>query len=93
MFQESELFNLAFALLSIGFLSAFRLFRLQIPRFMAAGFGGLVAAYLFTVLEGVYLKELFNFMEHLSYALAGICFCIGCLKLARGQGDSPAEES
>jgi hypothetical protein len=92
LFQESELFNLAFALLSIGVLFAFRLFRLQIPRFMVAGFAAIVAAYVFTVVEGVWWKETFNFLEHLSYMVAGGCFFLACRDLARGDGSSPSEQ-
>jgi TRAP-type uncharacterized transport system fused permease subunit len=91
LFQESELFNLAFALLSICFLYGLRLFRLQVPRFMVAGFAAIVAAYVFTVVEGVWLKETFNFLEHLSYMVAGVCFFLACRDLARGGGPSPTE--
>lgn len=88
-FQESELFNLGFALLSICFLYAVRL---QIPRFMAAGFVAVVVGYVSTVIEEVYLNQVFNSIEHLSYAVAGICFFLACRDLSREQHVSPPEK-
>lgn len=43
----------------------------------------LLSASIFTILEGILWKEVFNFIEHLGYASAGICFAVGCSLLGR----------
>ncbi|NOY22146.1 MAG: hypothetical protein GXO70_01370 [Acidobacteria bacterium] len=59
------------------------------PRFpfLYLGFFFMLLAYIFTVVEGVALPVFFNLAEHFCYALSGIFFLIGCLKLAGKRED------
>jgi hypothetical protein len=38
----------------------------------------ILGAYVFTAIEGVLWPDLFNVLEHLCYALAGLSFAAGC---------------
>ena len=55
----------------------------EIPGFVLfyAGFCCILAASVFTLIEGVLWNELFNTLEHFSYGLAGVAFAAGCILL------------
>jgi len=91
MFQESEIIALVVALVG-AFLLTFVLTRRKVPElgFFYTGFFFIVAASLFTVVEGVFWNEFFNAVEHLCYALSGISFVLGCWSLLRHS--EPEEE-
>jgi len=93
MFQESELINLVLALISVSFLVGFRTAKLPFPPFFLAAYGCLMASYLATVVEGVVLKSVFNFIEHLGVALSGILFAVGILRLSRAATPDRQQES
>lgn len=82
MFQESEIINLILSVASLCiFISFLRKYRLAGLRLFFAGFGLILAAQLFTVVEGVFLNSFFNHLEHLCYGLSGVFFARGCLRL------------
>lgn len=82
MFQESEIVTLGVAVIG-AFILLFVLSKRRIPqfRFFYIGFFAIVAASFFTVIEGVIWKEFYNFLEHLSYMMAGVSFVAGCRRL------------
>lgn len=79
MFQESEIISLALAVIAV-FIVVFIFMKKGIAGFkwMYAGFFAIVASMFFTVIEGVFLGDMFNLLEHLCLALAGISFALGC---------------
>lgn len=84
MFQESEIINLVIVFISIPILLSIRRKILsQELRLIYPGFFLILAAYLFTVIEGVFWKDLFNLLEHASYAFAGLLFASGCRSIIR----------
>lgn len=87
MFQESELFNLVLAIVSLFFLTGLRKSRTDLPPTMLTGFYCLVVAFVATVVEGVAMPALFNLVEHLAFAVAGILFALGSRSLV-GSGQS-----
>ena len=83
MFQESELINLCVSLITLVIVvSAIRKQELPGVALFYAGFCCIFAATVFTVLEGMVWNELFNTLEHFCYALGGVSFAAGCLKIA-----------
>ena len=82
MVQESEVVTLilamAFVLCAVFFSKS-----TAVPRapLIYTGIFFIICAYAFTVVEGLFWRELFNFLEHLCYALAGIAFAVGCWSL------------
>ena len=86
MFQESEIINLLFGLTSILILILlFRYTWLPKRRYIRTGFAFILCAYVFTVAEGVALRELFNILEHASYALGGFFFALACWSILKVQ--------
>ena len=83
MFQESELFNLVLAIISLLFLAGFRKARTDLPPTILTGFYCLVVAYFSTLAEGYVMPVLFNLVEHLAIAISGILFAFGCRSLVR----------
>jgi|EPASupsiteSAE347_1022098.scaffolds.fasta_scaffold21172_2 hypothetical protein len=82
MFQESEILNLILSVASLGlFIPFLHKHRLAGLRLFFAGFGLILAAQIFTVLEGVFSYSFFNHLEHLCYGLSGLFFARGCLRL------------
>ena len=93
MFQESEIVNL---LVGFGSVPVIVLLarRVAIPRgkILYGGFGFLLLGYVSTVLEGVFLPDLLNFIEHYAYAASGLCFLAFALPravLSQGEGGNP----
>ena len=82
MFQESEIIALVVALVA-AFLLFFLFARREIPKlgFFYAGFFCIVAASLFTVVEGVLWNDFFNVLEHACYLFSGLFFLLGCRAL------------
>lgn len=93
MFQESELVCLALAIpLCVPVFLLARSTKAPL-RFLLASAAFALGAAVFTVAEHVVLGEVFNLLEHLGYALAGLLAAAGCWRLARwsrkAEGDSP----
>ena len=86
MFEEGELINLFFGAVSVFVLSAL-LKDVKNKEFKSFKNGCLIiiCAYFFTVVEGFFMEPFFNFLEHLCYALSGICFFYACINLPRSQ--------
>jgi len=82
MVQESEVVTL---ILAMAFVVCAIFLRKSpaVPRapLIYTGIFFTICAYVFTVVEGLFWWELFNFLEHLCYALAGIAFATGCWSL------------
>lgn len=82
MIQESEIVTLILGLIAAP--GAYRLHRAgALPRAAFAGVALLVCAYVFTVLEGFVFHDLFNALEHVALAGAGVGFAAGTLRLLR----------
>ncbi|MBU0514568.1 MAG: hypothetical protein KJ621_07315 [Proteobacteria bacterium] len=92
MFQASELMTLILGL--IGLVVVWHLLRC-LPRATIRLFKGaylaLLGGYVFTVVEGVWLADFFNLLEHLGYAVAGLAFALACWRLPRDLTDRRPE--
>ena len=92
MVQESEVVRLAQAIqFTVSVVALHRAIRLPRLPFIYAGAFLLVCANVFTVVEGLVWFELFNSLEHVCYATAGILFAVGCWSLATARADGRAE--
>ena len=83
MIQGNEVVML---LMAIGVLIFILFNRRQIMRIEAAGllvtaFCVLLAGYVLTVLEGFFLEDLFNFLEHLCYTGSSVLIALWCMKV------------
>ena len=73
--RESEVVNLVLAVVSLLiFRTFYRTVWLPKRGLLWTGVGCIVAAYVFTVVEGLFWPVVFDTLEHLSYAAAGVCF-------------------
>ena len=90
MFQESEIINL---ILSIGSLCIFipflRMRGIAGLHLFLVGFGLILAAQIFTVVEGVVWKSFFNHLEHFCYGMSGIFFAVACIRMPRSRESDP----
>jgi hypothetical protein len=78
MYQESEIVNLLMALFLTPIMFAtFRRLRLSGKAWLLLGYTAMMVGYVTTIAEGYYAPDLFNFIEHLSYAVSGIGFLGG----------------
>jgi hypothetical protein len=86
MIQDNELVNLLSGLAAILVLVfiARKVERGKLYLFYAA-FGAMLCAYTTTILEGYFWGAFFNLIEHLSLAVAGILFAIGCWYLSHNE--------
>ena len=83
MFQEGEVFNLMLGVVSLVIVF-YEIRKREIPGFRMFfwGFFFVCSARFFTVVEGLFLGDLFNILEHFSYAFAGFAFAAGCINLS-----------
>jgi hypothetical protein len=89
MIQQNEVIILFLGVGAMLFILANRRQIARIPswRILLAGFYLLLAGWLFTVVEGLAWMGLFNFAEHLSYALSSIVLAYWCRRVfAEGRG-------
>jgi hypothetical protein len=87
MILENEVIQLIIGLGGLVFILINRQ-RLKRPRVMAllvAGFNFLLAAWVFTVLEGFIWPRLLNLLEHLSYFASSVLVLLWCIGLVRGK--------
>jgi hypothetical protein len=82
LIQENEIITLV---LGLGVLCLFLLGRLRIREIPAwhyflASFVTLVAGFIFTVLEGFFLQDTLNFLEHVCYGVSSILLAFWCWK-------------
>jgi hypothetical protein len=84
MAQESEVITLILGLTGLLILlQPSRSFAPPLNRLFKAGFFTMVGAFFFTVVEGFLFYGLFNFLEHLCYAVSGWLFAGACWRLYR----------
>ena len=86
VFQYSEVVTLLFTLVTLPVLPVI-LRGLELPgkRWFVAGYLAMASSYVFTVAEGVLWPRAFNFLEHLGYAVAGVCVLGGVIALSRAE--------
>ncbi len=85
--QSSEVATLAIALVAVALLV--QIVRERKPSGLGWHLSGaalVLAAYVFTIVEGFLWEPFFNFLEHLSLALAGLVFLFATRASARGRG-------
>lgn len=58
--------------------------RIPAWRTLISGFYTLLAAWVLTVLEGLFWESALNLLEHLCYALSSTLVAVWCLKLVSG---------
>ncbi len=82
MIQENELVVLLLGLGAVIFSQANRSRLRHVPSsgILLAGFYVLVAASLLTVLEGFFLEDALNFLEHVCYAIGALLIAAWCWK-------------
>lgn len=90
VYQENEIIML---ILSVGVLIFILIYRRQILRMPAsplllAAFGTLVAASIFTILEGLPLGKLFKLLEHVLYALGSVLLACYVFQVFNRSGSS-----
>jgi hypothetical protein len=83
MFQEGEIFNLMLGVVSLVIV-LYEIRKRAIPgfRMFFSGFIFVCSARFFTVVEGLFWGDIFNILEHFSYAFAGFAFAAGCMVLS-----------
>jgi phosphoglycerol transferase MdoB-like AlkP superfamily enzyme len=82
VYQESEIVDLLMVVFLTPIMyAAFRNLVLPGKRWFVFGYVAMLAGYVFTVVEGYYAPDVFNLLEHCSYALAGIGFAGGAWNL------------
>ena len=83
MFQESEIFNLLLGIVSL-IIVLYETRKREIPgfRMFFLGFFLVCLARFFTVVEGLFWGDVFNILEHFSYAFAGFAFAAGCIVMS-----------
>ena len=55
--------------------------RIPVAKTLIAGFYVLLAGYVLTILEGLFLKDLLNVLEHICYASSSILMAVWCWKI------------
>ena len=83
MFQEGEIFNLMLGVVTLVIV-LYETRKREIPgfRMFFLGFFFVCSARFFTVVEGLFWGDVFNILEHFSYAFAGFAFAAGCMVLS-----------
>ena len=82
MLQENEIVMLlgGGGVLVFIFANHLKLKRVRAWKILTGGFCVLLAGWLFTVLEGFFLKAVFNFLEHMCYAASSVLIAVWCWK-------------
>lgn len=84
MFQASEVVNLILAAILTPMLwVGTRGITLAGKRWFVGSYAAMMCAYVFTVLEGYYLPDAFNLLEHVSLAASGLLAATGAYLLLR----------
>ncbi len=89
--KETEVINLVMGLFS---LVIFFYKRNDFPDYHLFFFGyfSIIGSLIFIVVKGFFMFEVFNFLEHFGYALAGIFFASGCYIYFIRQGKVQGKE-
>ncbi|MBW2172549.1 MAG: hypothetical protein JRF69_11350 [Deltaproteobacteria bacterium] len=88
MVQESEIVMLIIGLGVLIFLLGNRQQLKRIPsgHFLLFAFHALLTGWVLTVLEGFFWGGLFNYLEHISYAVASFLLAVWCWKVVWRRG-------
>ncbi|MDZ4166958.1 MAG: hypothetical protein U1E08_04620 [Coriobacteriia bacterium] len=93
MYQESEIVDLLMVLFLTPIMAvSVRAIHVVGKRRFIAGYLAIASGYVFTIAEGYVAPVLFNTLEHLAYAVGGVCFLAGLVALAhasRVRAESP----
>ena len=83
MIQDNEVVMLLMAIGVLIFILVNRrlIMRIEAARVLVAALCVLLAGYVFTVLEGFFLGDLLNFLEHLCYAASSVLIALWCMKV------------
>ncbi len=83
MIQENEVVMLLMAIGVLIFILVNRrlVMRIEAARVLVAAFCVLLAAYVFTILEGFFLEKLLNLLEHLCYATSSVLIALWCMRV------------
>lgn len=83
MIQENEVVMLLMAIGVLIFILVNRrlIMRIEAARVLVAAFCVLLAAYVFTILEGFFLEKLLNLLEHLCYAASSVLIALWCMRV------------
>ena len=83
MIQDNEVAMLLMAIGVLIFILVNRrlVMRIRAARVLVAAFCVLLAAYVFTILEGFFQEELLNFLEHLCYAVSSVLIARWCIRV------------
>ncbi len=83
MFEESEIVSLALAIpLSVPIVLLARAVRTSRLYLLVGAVIFALAATIFTVVENIAFRDIFNLLEHICYATTGILIAAGCWRLA-----------
>ncbi len=83
MMQENEVVTLLLGVGTLIFILGNRrqLKRLPASKILIAGFCALLAGWVLTILEGFFLQELLNFLEHTCYAGSSVLVAAWCWRV------------
>lgn len=83
MFEESEIINLILGIVSLVIVY-YETRKKKIPDFQLflSGFLFVVMARIFTVVEGMFLADILNTLEHICYGISAFLFAAACISLA-----------
>ena len=90
MYHENEIVMIILGLGTLIFIFSNHLKFKPLPSsaILLNSFFVLFAGWLFTVLEGFFLNEVLNFLEHLCYAISSILVAIWCWKVFTEKKDA-----
>ncbi len=93
MFQESEIINLILAIVAV-FVVISPVQKIRVPgfHFFYTAFFLIVAALIFTVVEGFIWHAAMNFLEHACYAMAALFFAVACRQKHRTMRSPPGRD-
>ena len=84
MYQESEIVDLLMVLfLTPIMVVSVRAITMPGKRWFVAAYIAITIGYVFTVVEGYVLPDLFNLLEHITHAIAGLCYMVAAVALLR----------
>ena len=89
-YQENELLTLLIAVGVLIFIVSNGASLRELPRsrFFVSAYAILVAGWTLTVLEGIFWKAQFNFLEHACYATSSVLLALWCWQVFRGKQPS-----
>ena len=91
MYQESEIVDLLMVLfLTPILLATYRVVAVKGKAWFAASYLMIAVGYVLTVAEGFVAEAMFNYLEHVTHAFAGVFCMLGAITLYRAaRGSQP----